>query len=425
VKTLLLLLAAILITPPVGSQTTQAQQSDSLDEVSRKLDILIEEIERMKLGEVVETRYEPRAGLGPAAAKVYHLKNTGVSIAGYGEIVYENYRKRKDDGTSAKKPDRIDFLRNVVYVGFRFNDWILFNSEIEFEHASTGKGGEVSVEFGYIELLFSKNLHLRAGMVLPPVGIINEKHEPPTFLTTIRPQVERLIIPATWRSNGVGLYGEVVALLRYSVYCVEGLNARQFGDSDGIRGGRQNGATAIAEDLAITARLEFDGLPGTVISTSFFSGNAGQGATDSLGPITASTTLLSAHAEFTWNGFTGRALAARTTVHQAGRVSTLAAKTVGSMMYGWYVIAGYNLLPLIVPASDQDLIPFVQYERLNTHARVETGFAANKAFDRSILTAGISYKPHPNVAFKFDFSDQKNTANTGINQWNIAVDYMY
>ena len=35
----------------------------------------------------------------------------------------------------------------VLYVGYKFNDNWVMNSELEFEHASTGSGGSVSVEF--------------------------------------------------------------------------------------------------------------------------------------------------------------------------------------------------------------------------------------------------------------------------------------
>ncbi|HEX9614955.1 MAG TPA: hypothetical protein VGA55_05595, partial [Bacteroidota bacterium] len=403
----------------------KAQEADSLNEIRRQVDILIDELERMKLGEVAEPEYEPQRGLGPAAAKVYHLKKTGVSIAGYGEVVYENYGEKRDDGAAAGKSDKIDYLRNVIYVGFRFNDWILFNSEVEFEHGSTGKGGEVSVEFGYVELMISPALNVRAGMVLPPVGIINEKHEPSTFLGTLRPQVERSIIPSTWRTNGFGAYGELGPTLNYRAYIVEGFNAKNFSDADGVRGGRQSGASALAEDFGFTGRLEFTGIAGGVIGGSFYYGNSGQGQSDSLGTIKAATVLWSFHGEYAWNSLELRALIAGVSVDESDRVSALSGKTIGSEMNGWYVVAGYDLLPLLSPGSLHSLSPFVQYESLNTHASTATGFTANKAFDRIILTVGLSYKPHPNIAFKVDYQDLKNAAGTGINQWNAAVNYLF
>lgn len=419
-------LRTLLICAALGSPSfAQPTASDSLRELSRKVDILIEELERSKLGEVADTAYVPQRGLGPAAAKVYQVKKTGVSLAGYGEVLYENFAEKRDDASPSNRLDQLDFLRHVVYFGFRYNDWIVFNSEVEFEHATTGKRGTVSVEFGYIELMLSKHFNLRAGMVLPPLGIINEKHEPSTFFSAQRPQVERVIIPSTWRTNGIGFYGEIVPDLNYRAYLVEGFDAKSFSDVEGVRGGRQSGSFSLVEDFGYTGKVEYQGLPGTTIAASFYYGNSGQGAKDSLGTISAATSIVSAHVEFAYKGFELRALVAQTHLDQAGRVSVLARKTIASKTNGWYVVGGYDLIPVLAPGSEQSLIPFVQYEKLNTHAEVDAGFAANPANSRSALTFGINYKPHPNVAFKFDYTDAKNRTGTGVDQWNLAVAYLY
>lgn len=406
--------------------STLFSQTDSLQEIKRQIDILTQEIEQLKLGEeITETPSTPTRGLGAAASKVYSLKKTGVSLAGYGEVLYQNHDTKRDDGVASTKTDQIDFLRNIIYVGYRYNDWILFNSEIEIEHGSTGKGGEVSVEFGYVELMFNSHFNLRAGMVLSPLGITNEKHEPSLFLPTLRPETERLIIPSTWRANGFGLYGEIIPSLNYRAYVMEGLRADKFSDADGIRGGRQSGAQAIAENFAIAAKLEYAGFEGATIGASFYQGNSGQGAKDSLGAISASTSIVSAHAEFAWKGLEARALYAVSSVADAGRVSKLAGKTVGSEMNGYYFSAGYDIIPHILPGSEHALIPFVFYEAYNTHAAVASGFTANKAYDRKVTAFGVSYKPHSNIAFKFDVRDNENAAGTGNNQWNVAVNYLF
>jgi hypothetical protein len=405
---------------------TQTSRTDTLKELERKIDILIEELERMKLGEVAENHYEPMGGLGPAASKVYGLKKTGVSLAGYGEVLYENYAESRDNGTPSGRIDQIDYLRNVLYVGFRFNDWVLFNSEIEFEHATTDDGiGEVAMEFGYIELMLSRYANVRAGMILPPIGIINEKHEPPTYFGTMRPQVERVIIPSTWSANGVGVYGQIVPTLNYHAYVIEGLKAEEFSASNGIRDGRQGGGRAIAKDFGLAGRLAFTGLEGSTIAASFYTGNSGQGATDSRGTVDGRTSLWSFSGEYGFKGLELSALYAGVSIDQADRVSLLAGQTIGSSMYGWYAAGGYDVLPILAPGTEQFLAPYLRYERYNTQSSVAAGFAANPANDRSVFTAGLMYKPHPNVAFKVDYNDFVNQADTGVNQWNIAVNYLY
>jgi len=416
-------LAWMVLFPLVAA--AQKAPPDTLREVQRQIELLTQELERLKLGDVSGEQYQAQRGLGPAAAKVYQLKKTGVSLAGYGEVVYENYSQIREDGRDANKKDQLDYLRNVVYVGFRFNDWILFNSEIEFEHASTGKGGEVSMEFGYVEMMLSRSFNLRAGMVLPPVGIINEKHEPSTFFGSLRPVVERSIIPSTWRTNGIGAYGDLGSF-SYRAYIVEGLDGSKFSDADGIRGGRQSGARSLVEDFGITGKLEYTALPGTLLAASFYRGNSGQARRDSLNNrINATTTVLSVHGEFVWKVLEMRALYAANFVGEADKLSRITGKTIGSSMVGYYGVVGYDIIPLVVPGSEQALLPFVQYEVVNTHARVPAGYAQNPAMDRTIITFGLSYKPHPNVAFKFDYSDISNKANTGINQWNLALNYLF
>ncbi len=407
---------------------------DSLAEIRRQIEALTEEIERLKLGEVDETSYRPVPGLGPAASKVYSLKKSGVSIAGYGEVVYENYTKERDNGSVATTKDKVDYLRNIIYIGYKFSDLVVFNSEVEFEHGSTGKSGEVSVEFGYIDLLLSPSINVRTGVVLAPVGIVNEKHEPPTFFGTLRPNVERLIIPSTWRMNGAGVYGEAVRDLHYRAYVVEGLKMESFSSGDGIRGGRQSGANAVAEDLAITGRVEYLGLEGASFGASFYTGNSGQREKDSLGStINARTNVISVHGEAAWRGFELRALVAQTTVDEAERVAgyqrwksgTAIAPVIGSTMSGWYVSAGYDVMPLLIPGSAHYLAPFVLYEAYDTHADVPSGLTKSAANDRTSLVAGLTWKPHPNVAFKVDYRDNKNGAGTGTDQWNLAVTYLY
>ena len=109
---------------------------------------------------------------------------------------------------------------------------IVFNSEIEIEHAD-----EIFLEFATLDFLWKDWVNARAGLMLLPIGFLNEIHEPPFFFGVNRPDVERNIIPSTWRENGVGLFGSWDDLVHYKLYVVNGLNAAGF-TSSGLRGGR-------------------------------------------------------------------------------------------------------------------------------------------------------------------------------------------
>jgi len=79
---------------------------------------------------------------------------------------------------------RLDFHRFVLLVTHRFSDRIRFVSEIEIEHAlveGLEDAGELELEQAYVDFLISRAFNVRAGMMLMPVGIINERHEPPVY----------------------------------------------------------------------------------------------------------------------------------------------------------------------------------------------------------------------------------------------------
>jgi hypothetical protein len=395
----------------------------------RRVDILTQEIEKSKLGEAGERKYESRFGMGPAASQVYQLKKTGVSLAGYGEILYQNFSTTTDAGVSSSSKDQIDYLRHILYVGFRFNDFLLFNSEIEVEHGSTGKTGEVSMEFGYVEAQLSSALNVRAGMVLVPVGIVNELHEPPTFYSAMRPETESAIIPTTWRANGLGVVGATGSGFGYKFYVVESLDASKF-SAGGIRSGRQSGSRSLAEDLGITGRLDYSGAPGINFGVSFYSGNSGQGLKEADNQeITARVTIFSAHAQLARRGLELRALYARGTVDDAAALNAKLAlsgnQSIGSNQRGYYLTAAYDVLPLLFSTTQHALAPFVQFEQVDSQRKVPPTFSRNKANDRTNWTYGLVYKPHPNVAFKIDYLNRDNEANTATDQFNVAVNYLF
>lgn len=409
----------------------QPTRQDTLKELIRRIDILTEELEKTKLGEVAAAKYESRYGMGPAASRIYQLAKNGISIAGYGEMIYENFSTEQDNGSPSGKANSFDFLRHVTYLGFRFNDWLLFNAEIEFEHAKTASGspGSVSIEFGYIEAQLSPAFNIRAGMVLPPLGIINELHEPPTYHGVLRPETEERIIPTTWRANGFGILGESSKGLAYKLFVTESLNAAQF-SSNGIRGGRQNGAKAIAEDLGISGRLNYTGILGLDFGVSFFLGNTGQTLVDSSGKnIDVSLKLFSLHLIFARKGLELRGLYAQSHISDITALNSAlglsGTGSVGEAQHGFYVTAAYDILPLIARSSTHYLAPFIQYEKFDTQQEVPAGFSRNPVRERTNLTLGLTYKPHPNVALKMDYINRDNEANTNVDQFNLAMTYLF
>jgi hypothetical protein len=352
-------------------------------------------------------------GLGPAASKVYHAER-GISIGGYGEVVYQNF--------SSSRPSEVDLLRAVLYFGYKFdNQWVL-NSEVEYEH-----GGEtVEVEFAYLDYLWRPQASFRAGRLLLPVGFLNELHEPTVYLGAKRPDVETIVIPSTWRENGFGLFGHA-GPFSYRAYVLAGLKAEGFTDL-GIREGRQEGIESKADDIAWVGRLDYTGLPGILVGGSAYAGDSGQGLRTAAGRrIGVGTRIYEAHAEWKWRGLEARALGVQATLDDVAALNEILGRTgeesIGSKIEGYYVQLGYDLLA--GRGGEKALIPFARYERYDTQKEVPAGFRRNPANDVSSLTVGLSFKPIEHIVLKADYQDYNNAAHSGVDQLNVSIGYIF
>ena len=408
-------------------QLAAARSSEAearLAELERRLEALAQELEALRHGEAAAPATAPRAlGLAPAAAKVYRSEG-GVSLGGYGEAIYTNFAARREDGRSSGKTDTADMLRNVLYVGYKFDGPFVFNSEVELEHAHTGKGGEVELEFAYADWLASPGFALRTGMVLVPLGLVNETHEPTTFLPARRSETESRILPSTWRELGVGAYGDL-GPLSYRTYVLTGLDARKFSPR-GLRDARQAGAKAKAESFAWVGRVDWTATPGLLAGVGLYLGEAGQGLRSRDGEkLRLPTRIAELHGEWKPGRATVRALYARATVGDAAALNRTLGRSgpggVGKTLAGGYLELAYDLLS----GQRKQLAPFLRFERIDTQKAVPRGFARDGANDEEFLTLGLAYQPIPQLVFKVDWQRAKNRAATGVNQLNLAFGYVF
>jgi hypothetical protein len=401
-----------------------ASDGARLDEIERKIEVLVTELESLRTGQPVAVADTSAHGLGPAASKIYGVER-GVSIGGYGELLYKNADSTLDNGAPNGESDTLDFLRAVFYFGYKFNDRFLFNSEIEFEHGSTEEDGEVSVEFAYLDFLWRESLNVRAGLLLLPMGWVNELHEPTVFLGTMRPDTERRILPSTWREGGVGIFGEA-GPFSYRSYVVNGFDATGFA-SDGLRDGRQNGSKSKAEDFAWTGRLDYVGRPGLLAGVSAYRGDSGQDLEDGMGSIAVSTSIVEAHVDWRFRGFELRALGARSSLDDVARLNQalglVAAESIGETLVGGYVQAGYDVL--LHRGAASRLVPYARWERLNTQDAVPAGFVADPATETRIRTLGVAYQPIRQIVIKAEIEDRRNEAGTGFGRINASLGYVF
>ena len=401
----------------VEEQDAEEQEVD-VEELERRIELLAEEVERLRSGEPENevTVDQARAlGLAPSAASTYAI-DSGVSIAGYGEVLYENY--------ASDKTSQYDMLRAILYAGYRFNDKFLFNSEIEVEHAK-----EIFVEFAYVDYLATPNFGLRAGMLLVPMGLVNEFHEPTVFIGAERPVTENRIIPSTWRENGGGFYG-AFDNVAFRAYVVNGFNGAKF-SSGGLRGGRQKGGKALADDMAFTGRLDVTPIPGAFFGASFYTGGSGQSQVmdDSGRTYGVRTNIFDVHAQVQARGVDFRALFAQAGLDDTSmlnQVLGLEGKSgVAEKMQGGYVQLGYDLLSQAPGAAGVALTPYLRYEKVDTHTALAAGFTRDPGKNNTYTTFGIELKPNPGVVLKVDHMWVSNAVDSGVNQFNVSVGYAF
>ena len=406
-----------------GEEAEQAQVD--IEELQRRIDVLAEEVERLRSGEpeIDLTDDDTRAlGLAPSAAATYR-RGPGVSIAGYGEMLYENFANENEAGAPTNKGTQFDFLRAIIYAGYRFNDKFLFNSEIEVEHAK-----EIFVEFAYVDYLAHENFGVRAGMLLVPMGLVNEFHEPTVFIGAERPVTENRIIPSTWRENGGGVYG-AADRVAFRAYVVNGFDGSRF-SANGVRGGRQKGGKAKASNVAFTGRLDVTPTPGVFFGGSVYTGGSGQGDIVIDGrDFDVRTTIVDLHGQAQIRGLDLRGLYARASLDDVVELNQVlgleGAAGVAEEMEGGYVQVGYNMLSQVAAAGDVALTPCIRYEKVDTQATMPAGFARSPSTDNTFVTLGVELKPIPNIVVKVDHAWVSNDADTGVNQFNINVGYAF
>jgi hypothetical protein len=352
-------------------------------------------------GSVDMTKTEP--GLGAAASKVYYSKNP-LSIGGYGEMFYSHQ--------SHAGVDETEVARFVPYIGYKFSDNIILNSEIEFEHG----GAEVSIEQLYLDFLINPAFNVRVGHQVVPVGLINQNHEPVLYNTVKRPDVENYLIPSTWHETGLTVYGKTENF-NYAAGAIVALDmglanhdgtpeADSFGKNwirDARRGGNEtNNATS---NLGMVARLDYTGINGLLLGASFYTGEAGASTN---GQDEGRMSMADVHAQYQYEGFKIKGLYTQSHLSNAdsylGDHNGIIADTHAQSAHGGYLNMEYNILPYFTQASTR-LPIFFQYENYNLATSITDGTSYGNT---QSFSYGLNYFPHEQVVLKGEYTLRHN-----------------
>jgi hypothetical protein len=345
---------------------------------------------------------------------------TRLPVSGYMDFHVNKFRG---------EPARPDFHRFVLLFGHSFSTRIKFWSEFELEHSFVeGRevGGEIALEQAYLDFLIKPWLNVRAGMLLTPVGIINERHEPPSFNGVERPFVETVIIPSTWRELGFGFTGDLGRGFRYRAYMISALDASRFNAESGIQEGRTNGFDASFRNPAFVGRVEYAGVRRLTLGASFYTGKSGF----NLVSVNPRVAIGSFDGRFSFRRFDFRGLFANTWISHARELNEVLERQVGFLqnvgreLRGYYAEPAVHVLPRRLR---NDLILFTRYEKYNTQHRMPEGFVPLPQFNQSSWVAGVTYKPNADIAVKFDYSFNRNASTVvrAIDSINLGLGWWF
>ena len=335
-------------------------------------------------------------------------------ISGYGSAIYQRDFKLHQATVTL---DRL-----VLFVGHSFNEKISLFTELEVENAivacynsdePTSGRGSVAMEQAFLKFNLNARQYLVAGLFTPRIGITNENHLPVNFNGVERPIVEQLIIPTTWREIGVGLYGTLDRLpLNYSIAIMNGLNSANFQHDSGLGEGLGLGSNASANNLAITASVQYRVSDLKFQLSGYMGGTVGlsKRSADSLnvglqtGAFGTPLYLGEFDVQYAKNGFSAKALGTYIAYPDADKIYRAYAKSIGSGMYGAYLELAYDWLHHL--GTPKQFITFARAEMLDLNSQLPALQKNEDQYDGTLkqrhIIAGISYFPIPNVVVKAD-----------------------
>jgi len=344
--------------------------------------------------------------------------NSGVTVGGYGEITYNQPENENGE---------IDVQRLVLLFGYKFNEQVQFITEIEFEHVK-----EVFVEQAFVNYNVAENFNIRGGLMLVPMGIINEFHEPTTFNGNERPSLDNVIVPTTWREIGFGINGRFSSIdLGYQAYIFNGFKSSFLDEngeiqgllkgSNGLRSGRQKGIQSTISSPTFAAKFDYYGILGLRLGLSGYVGQTqSENELNNVEGAQIGIVMVGFDARYNYKRFTARGQFIYTSLSDTNLYNNLTGKDLGSALQGWYLEGAYNVLPL---SKKQKLIAFTRVEQYDTHASTTGGLSKNDAYNRMDVTTGLSYHIAPGVVVKGDyqFKDNALAGNELKNQLNIGI----
>tara|TARA_B100000401_G_C52770010_1_gene702719 strand:- start:566 stop:1534 length:969 start_codon:yes stop_codon:yes gene_type:complete len=299
---------------------------------------------------------------------------------------------------------KLDFHRFIVYYKHQFSpEWSMM-SEVEIEHNMVGSEEALGYEGGYVAMeqahlnYWNGSWGFKGGVLLIPAGIINEYHEPPTFMSVERPEYNKHIIPTTWFDNGFSFYG-TKGDFNWNVTLTGDLNGDAV--AKGIRSARLKGHYSKTSSWTKTIQGSWTGMEGVKLGGSMTMNDAPVSDDHVNGGEAIGVTLTEFNGTYSANNMYARMeygmIDYTNNLHDLAGDDGVADYEVESSS-GYYLDLGYNIADLI--GCDGDM--FV-WTRTSSYNKDDNDDATE------ISLFGVTYKPLDNVSFKFELGSKDDS----------------
>jgi len=365
-----------------------------------------------------------------AMKRVLFANPNEFSIGSYGEAHY-NQTITENSFSNGK----VDLHRVIMYMGYKFNDRLQFFSETEFEHVK-----EVYVEQAFMNYSYNSLFNIKAGIILIPMGFVNEFHEPTLFNGVERPNVDKYIIPSTWSEMGLGLHGLIKrANVKYQIYAVNGFKGYDGSakiTGAGLRSARQKGAEALIRTPSLTGKLTFFGLNGLRLGLSGYYGSSessmynglereDESAVDQADSTRVGIAMTALNLQYTIGKFQFTAVGNYTKLSNTQSYNEFTGSNAANTIFGYYGELSFRQ-SIRKNNTYPQVIPFLRYENYDTHYKVDANIIKNEANHREELTLGLGYQMTPGTIVKADYQWVKNGANARpFNVLNVGFGFWF
>ena len=365
-----------------------------------------------------------------AMKRVLFANPNEFSIGSYGEAHY-NQTITENSFSNGK----VDLHRVIMYMGYKFNDRLQFFSETEFEHVK-----EVYVEQAFMNYSYNSLFNIKAGIILIPMGFVNEFHEPTLFNGVERPNVDKYIIPSTWSEMGLGLHGLIKrANVKYQIYAVNGFKGYDGSakiTGAGLRSARQKGAEALIRTPSLTGKLTFFGLNGLRLGLSGYYGSSessmynglereDESAVDQADSTRVGIAMTALNLQYTIGKFQFTAVGNYTKLSNTQSYNEFTGSYAANTIFGYYGELSFRQ-SIRKNNTYPQVIPFLRYENYDTHYKVDANIIKNEAYHREELTLGLGYQMTPGTIVKADYQWVKNGANARpFNVLNVGFGFWF